>query len=447
MKLQRFLPFIIFSALILSCKENNVQKRNDGTVSCTFCDKVEYNEHFTRERLRLNLTLCGDTGTQSAFLSGMVREGEWSGNPSSLIDKFGYGQYFYEIFDDGNLVFSKGFSSLFEEWRTTEQARNVPMSSNQSVWMPFPKQKVHFVLYERIRETGRFASILEFDIDPEDRHIMPAEDYGFNVTTLQYRGDISHKVDIVLAGEGYTSSQMGKLRSDARRMTEYLFSMEPYASRRDDFNVWLVESISREEGTDIPQEGIWRNTVMDSMFDTFYIDRYLTVMNQTKIADAVSGAPADAIIVLVNTAKYGGAGIYGSYAMTSVDNQRSLPVIIHEFGHAFAGLADEYYDSEVAYEDYYPLDIEPWEPNLTTNIDFDSKWPDMIEEGTPVPTPNDSSFLNVVGMFEGGGYMTYGCYRPYFDCRMQTNTAPGFCPVCQRAISRMIDYYTISTND
>ena len=248
-------------------------------------------------------------------------------------------------------------------------------------------------------------------------------------------------VFLVLAGEGYGYGEIGKLRADAQRMTDYIFGMEPYSSRRNDFNIWLVESVSRDSGADIPQDGIWRNTLMDSMFDTFYIDRYLTVMDHTKIASVVSGAPVDAVIVLVNDSKYGGAGMYGSYAMTTTDNKRSLPVIIHEFGHSFAGLADEYYDSETAYQDFYPLDIEPWEPNITTNVRFEDKWADMIEDGTPIPTPNDSSWMGTTGMFEGAGYMTYGCYRPYYDCRMITNTAPAFCPVCQRAINRMIDYY------
>lgn len=435
----KLLTAVFVLVALASC--NIKETEGDGTASSTFDGTVEYEGHFTGERLRLDLALCGDRNSQSAFLKEMHREEQWAGSPTSLIDRFGYGQYFFELFEEGDLIYSKGFSTLFEEWRTTEQAGNVPMSGSQSIWMPFPKNKVHFVLYERIRVTGRFEPLLEFDIDPSDRHIIPSRDNGFSVRSLQYRGDIGGKVDLVFAGEGYTDTEMPKLRSDAVRMAGYIFSMEPYASRRDDFNIWLVESVSTDSGADIPQDGIWKNTVMDSMFDTFYIDRYLTVMDHTKIADVVSGAPVDAIIVLVNTNKYGGAGMYGSYAMATTDNPRSMPVVIHEFGHSFAGLADEYYDSEVAYEEYYPLDIEPWEPNVTTNVDFASKWKDMVEEGTPLPTPNDSLYADTVGMFEGGGYMTYGCYRPYYDCRMKTNTAKGFCPVCQQAINRMIDYY------
>lgn len=438
MKISRM---ILLAALVAVTACRPGKSAGDGTVSSLFEGEVDYTAHFTGERLRIDLILAGDSSRQSAYLKEMHREGEWAGSPNSLIDKFGYGNYFLELFENKELIYSKGFSTLFDEWTTTEQAVTTPMATGQSLWMPFPKNKVHLVVYQRVRKTGKFAAMLEIDIDPADRHIIPGCDNDFNIKALQYKGDIADKVDLVLAGEGYGYGEIGKLRADAQRMTDYIFGMEPYSSRRNDFNIWLVESVSRDSGADIPQDGIWRNTLMDSMFDTFYIDRYLTVMDHTKIASVVSGAPVDAVIVLVNDSKYGGAGMYGSYAMTTTDNKRSLPVIIHEFGHSFAGLADEYYDSETAYQDFYPLDIEPWEPNITTNVSFADKWADMIEEGTPVPTPNDSSWMGTVGMFEGAGYMTYGCYRPYYDCRMITNTAPAFCPVCQRAINRMIDYY------
>ena len=427
--------------LTVACRNVNVQSAGDGTASSVFEGQVDYTAHFSGERLRVDLILAGDCSHQAAYLKEMHREEEWAGSPNALIDKFGYGNYFFELFENEELIYSKGFSTLFDEWTTTEQAKTTPMATGQSLWMPFPRNRVHLVVYQRVRASGRFSVMLEIDIDPEDRHIIPGCDNGFNIKALQYKGDIAHKVDLVLAGEGYTYDEIGKLRSDALRMTDYIFGMEPYSERRNDFNIWLVESVSTDSGADIPQDGVWRNTLMGSMFDTFYIDRYLTVMDHTKIASVVAGAPVDAVIVLVNDSKYGGAGMYGSYAMTTTDNKRSLPVIIHEFGHSFAGLADEYYDSETAYEDFYPLDIEPWEPNITTNVRFEDKWADMIEGGTPIPTPNDSSWMGTTGMFEGAGYMTYGCYRPFYDCRMITNTAPAFCPVCQRAINRMIDYY------
>ena len=399
----------------------------DGTASSTCTQIPSYDEYFTAERLRLDLVLAGDRTHQYAFLDGLVKEKEWAGSPSSLIDTFGYGQYFFEAFVGDKLVYSKGFSTLFEEWRTTPQADEVAMAANQSLWMPFPKQKVHCVLYQRFRSTGLFEKFFEFDADPADTHIAPGGN-GFRVTALQYKGEPAHKVDLVFCGEGYTAEQTGKLRADATRMMEYLFSMEPYASRRDDWNVWLVENISEDEGVDIPNWGQWRNTAMDASFDTFYEDRYLTIMNHKKIAQAVSGAAFDTIFIVANETKYGGGGIFNSYAMGTSDHELSDVVFIHEFGHSFAGLGDEYYDSSVAYEDYYPAGVEPWEPNITNQTDFDSKWADMMGE-------------DGVGLFEGAGYMAKGCWRPYEECRMLNNTAPGFCPVCRRAINRMIDFY------
>ncbi|MCQ2144424.1 MAG: IgA Peptidase M64 [Bacteroidales bacterium] len=448
MKLRHIILAVVAIMTVAACHRNNGQEVavapvvGDGTVSSLSPADPDYDTYFAKERLRIDLVLAGNRTEQYAYLEELHKEASWSGSPNSLIDRSGYGQYFYEAFVGETLVFSKGFSTLFEEWRTTPQADEVSMAANQTVWMPFPKQKVHFVLYQRVRATGMLEKFFEFDINPEDTHIIPGPDNNYNVVALQYKGESSHKVDLVFAGEGYTEKQMPKLRQDARRMMEYLFSLEPYKSRRDDFNVWLVQSISKDPGVDIPNWGQWRNTAMDSMFDTFYEDRYLTIQNHKKIASVVSGANFDTIMIIANETKYGGGGIYGSYAMGTSDNELSDIVFVHEFGHSFAALGDEYYTSAVAYEDYYPAGVEPWEPNITNQTDFNAKWADMVAEGTPLPTPDEPEYDNVVGLFEGAGYMAKGCWRPYRECRMLNNTAPGFCPVCQRAISRMIDYYT-----
>lgn len=412
----------------------------DGTVTSICTEDVDYDTYFTPDRLRINMVFAGNSEKQEFFLSDIYKECAWAGSPNSLIDKLGYGQYFFEVFSGDKLIFSRGFSTLFEEWRTTDQARHVDMAANQCVWMPCPKEKVTVVFYYRIRKTGLFEKAASFEIDPNDTHIIPGPVNDYNVVPLQVKGDMAHKVDLVFSGEAYTKDQMGKLNKDANKFMEYLFSMEPYKSHRDDFNVWLIESVSEEGGVDKPQFGEWRNTAFNSGFDTFYEDRYLTIQDHRKIGDVYSGAPFDAIFVIANETKYGGGGIFYSYAMGTADNELSNEVFIHEFGHSFAGLGDEYYKSPVAYEGYYPLDVEPWEPNITTLVDFESKWADMVDESTPVPTTD--STLNVVGLYEGAGYMAKDIYRPFWECRMINNTAPAFCPVCQRAISRMIEYYT-----
>ena len=418
-------------ALVCSCHERRQgsDEENNPREISEYEGCEAYDEYFTPERLRVDITLVGNATEQRAYVNRMFREKQWSGSPASLINEFGYGEYIYKVFSGDKIVFSSGFCTLFDEWRTTEQAKTTDMSMGHALWMPFPKDSVHVSVCQRIRQTGGYESILEFDVDPTDRHIAPCEN-GYNVTCLHYSGESAHKVDLVFAGEGYSEDEKGKLRTDARRMMNYLFSMEPYSARKDDFNIWLVESLSVDSGVDIPQEGIWRSTVMDSGYDTFYEDRYLTIWDQTKIADVLSGTAFDAVYVIANDEKYGGGGIYNSYALGSSDHKYSLEVFIHEFGHSFAGLGDEYFDSSDPYgDDYYPAGIEPWEPNITNQTDFESKWADMMD-------------IPGVGLYEGAGYMTKGCWRPVDDCRMKTNTAEGFCPVCQRAINRMIDFYT-----
>lgn len=444
-------PFIAAAALLAaSCsgqRDSSARmETSSGEVSvgegAGIIQQPDYDTYFTGERLRLDFTLAGNDKSQSAYLDGLHKECEWAGPRNSVVEPFDYGQYNVSAYADGKIVYSKGFSTLFEEWRATAEASKVSRAASQCIWMPFPKQKMHIVLSQRIRTTGKMESMLEFDVNPEDRHIIPGPENRYRIVPLQINGDACGKVDIVIAAEAYTSSQMAKFRKDAQTLIDYFFSMEPYASRREDFNVWLVESPSQDGGADIPQDGIWRSTVMDSGFDTFYEDRYLTVWNHKKIASAVSGAAFDSIIVLVNETKYGGSGIFNSFAMATSDNRYSGQVFIHEFGHSFAGLGDEYYDSSTAYENYYPEGVEPWEPNITTMVEFKSKWADMIPEGVPVPTPSDSLYAGTIGAFEGAGYVAKGCWRPYLECRMLNNTAPGFCPVCQRAINKMIDYYT-----
>lgn len=418
----------ILAALVLVCSCNEDRKGHDVPMD-EGSKPVATEDIFTRERLRIDLTLAGNADVQQAYVTHMFREKEWSGSPAQNIDESGFGNYRYEVFSGDTLVFSRGFCTLFEEWRTTGQAKTISMSMGHSIWMPFPEDSVHVVLYQRIRQTGQLEPMLEFDVDPEDRHIAPRGN-GLRTTCLQYSGESTHKVDLVFAGEGYSSTEMGKLRSDARSMMAYLFSMEPYSGRIDDFNVWLVESPSTDSGVDIPQDGIWKSTVMDSGYDTFYEDRYLTIWDQTRIADVLAETAFDAVFVIANDGKYGGGGIYNSYALGSSDHELSKQVFIHEFGHSFAGLGDEYFDSSNPYaDDYYPAGIEPWEPNITNRTDFASKWEDMMD-------------VEGVGLHEGAGYMTKGCWRPCDNCRMRTNRAEGFCPVCQRAINKMIDFYT-----
>lgn len=402
-----------------------------------------YDKYFTQERLRLDMVFAGDASSQKIFLESMHKESYWSGSGKNLIDPFQYGEYHYKVVDmNGNTLFSKGFNSLFQEWRTTAEAKECAKAFPASYWIPFPKERVKVVFSERVKESGEFREIASFPVDPADKLISCESENYFKVDTVLYNGPSSGKVDLVFIADGYTADEMDKFRRDVQRFKDYLFILEPYRSRIGDFNIWAVESVSKESGPDIPQNGIWRNTALSSNFYTFRIDRYLTAPNQSIVAKAASNAQCDALYVIVNTDKYGGGGIFNFYGLSMSDHKFSAEVFVHEFGHSFAGLGDEYYSSEVAYEEFYNLKTEPWEPNITTNVNFESKWKDMIDPKTPVPTPNDVAYKDVVGLFEGGGYMSKGIFRPHLDCRMKTNTAGGFCPVCVRAINKMIDYYT-----
>ena len=415
------------------------------TVSCSAqgnSGQGGYNDHFTQDRLRIDLMFVGNSKTQNVYLDGLHFEKEWSGTREHLLPDFDYGEYTIDVYAaDGTKIFSQGFCSLFAEWRTTPEASRVNKSYNNSLRIPFPKKKVKVVISERIKKSGQLSELSSFEIDPKDSSINRDKENNFEVAKVLYNGPSENKVDLVFVAEGYTAGEMEKYRSDVNKFIGYLFDIEPYTSRKNDFNIWAVESISIDSGTDIPHQNIWKNTVADSHFNTFFIERYLTLPDHKKLSQLVSNAPCDAIYVIVNTDKYGGGGIYNYYGLGMSDNKYEAEVLVHEFGHSFAGLGDEYYDSHVAYEDMYDMSVEPWEPNLTTLADFSSKWASMVKEGTPIPTPNEETYKGVVGAFEGGGYSAKGIYRPYLDCRMKSNTAEGFCPVCNAAIQRMIDYY------
>ncbi|OFX21772.1 MAG: hypothetical protein A2041_13940 [Bacteroidetes bacterium GWA2_31_9b] len=274
-------------------------------------------------------------------------------------------------------------------------------------------------------------------IQPDNYFINP-EIKNIPYKKLIDNGDPANKVDLVFLAEGYTINEMEKFESDAQRMVSYLFSQEPYKLFSNKFNVWIVNSPSENSGTDIPGANIYMNTAMNSNFYTFDSERYLTTNDVKSVRDIAGIVPYDEICILVNSNKYGGGGVYNHYAITTVDHILSEKVFIHEFGHSFAGLGDEYYNSSTSYNDFYNLAIEPWQPNLTTMVNFDSKWKSMIDKNTPIPTPRKSEFNSILGVYEGGGYLDKGIYSPMMDCRMKSNEANGFCPVCSKAILDMI---------
>jgi hypothetical protein len=302
-----------------------------------------------------------------------------------------------------------------------------------------PKDTVDITVELRNNRREVVASMTHV-VNPKDILIRHIGEHKTPYETMLQAADTAHCINIAFVAEGYTSEEMPIYIEDVKRSIDALFSHEPFKSRKEVFNIIAVEPASEESGTSVPRKGIWKRTPLESHFDTFYNNRYLTTLHLKKLHDVLAGLPYEHIIVLVNTEVYGGGGILNSYNLSAAHHAKTLPVVVHEFGHSFAGLADEY-----AYENepipMYPADIEPWEPNITTLKDFHGKWEQMIGKKTPVPTPEDKKYADAVGVYEGAGYSLNGVYRPMQDCRMRTNENPTFCPVCQKAINDLIDFY------
>lgn len=401
-----------------------------------------YAQAFTDSTLRIDYLLGGTSDTAEVFIQQMKKEPHYGGSRTNLVDLDNYGTYRYRLFDSqsGKLIFSRGFCPLFQEWQTTDEARKVKRSFYQVAILPFPAIQVNFTI-DRKTKDGHYQQLISLDINPHDYFLVNELTPPVDFEEVIKNGNPENKVDLVFLPEGYKQQEMGKFMGDVVRMADILFAAEPFASHKSDFNVYAVKVPSVESGTDIPGERIYRNTVFNSTFYTFDVSRYLTTTDMRSIHDAASVVPFDHVIILVNSERYGGGGFYNFLTVSTVDNNLTPQVLVHEFGHAFGGLADEYYTSDVAYEEFYNLSVEPWEPNITTMVGFDSKWKDLLDRNTPVPTPREEKFKHALGVFEGGGYAAHGIYSPMMDCRMKSNVAEGFCPVCQKAIVKAIDWH------
>jgi hypothetical protein len=401
-----------------------------------------FDKYFTDKVLRFDFMFAGNSQKTVVYPVGMKEEPFWAGSNNNLIDPFNSGNFKYEVFDDaGNtLIYSKGFCTLYQEWQTTAEAKNMDRSFYEVATMPFPRNKVRFVLSMRERN-GSFSKLYETKIDPADYFIRKEKPVNAGITKIYDAGDPHTCVDLAFIAEGYKADEMGKFKEDVKKMADTLFAEAPFSDYKDKFNIWAVEAVSQDSGTDIPGEKIYANTALNSSFYTFDLDRYLTTQDIKAVNDYAAVVPHDNIIVLINSNRYGGGGVYNYYSGMTTGHPLSPKVFIHEFGHGFAGLADEYYSSSVAYDEFYPLNAEPWEPNITTMVNFESKWEKMIGKETPVPTPSEEKYKNVTGLFEGAGYSAKGIFRSEMDCRMKSNGPKGYCSVCRNAIKEMIEFY------
>ncbi len=406
---------------------------------------IDFDTYFSDATLRLDYTFAGDASRQEIYVDELSRLPRWWGRRHRLDEEAAAGDGSIIVRDhaSGKVIYRHTFSSLFQEWLSTAEAKTVRKSMENVFLVPMPRQAVDVTVELRDARHNRIAQ-LTHGVDPAD--ILIARRGERDVTpyvTLQQAADTLHCIHIAYVAEGYTSAEMPQFLQHCHEAMEALFKHEPFATMRDRFNIVAVQSASHDSGVSDPGAGIWLNTALDSHFDTFYSKRYLTTLHLKQLHNVLAGVPYEHIIILANTEHYGGGGIYNSYNLTYTRGDRFRPVVVHEFGHSFAGLADEYpYGDD---DPRYFADVEPWEANLTTLKDFSTKWADMIDPSTPCPTPDSSDSTQItrrVGLFEGGGYLSKGVYRPVQDCRMRTNEVPEFCPVCQRAIARLIDFYT-----
>ncbi len=404
--------------------------------------QINFNNFFTGKTLRMDYYHTGNKDSEIISFNRLIEEGPWSGSKNNLIDNLNFGNYFLKVFDDSTnqLIYSRGFSDLYQEWQTTEEAKTITRTMEGSVVMPFPKVKVKVEIDRRDKQNN-FVKKFEYVVDPKNYFIIEEKIAPYPDFKVHYSGDSSDKLDIVFIPEGYTKDEMEKFHKDCERFAGYLFEYSPFKENENKINIWGVEAPSEESGTDIPGKHVWKNTLLDSRFYTFDSERYLMTTNYFKVKNIAANAPYDQIYILVNSSKYGGGSVYDFYSMTTVDNKASKQVFVHEFGHGLAGLADEY-GSDDTYQDMYPPNVEPWEANLTTLVNFESKWKNLVEPGTPIPTPNEDKYKNKIGVFEGGGYVAKGVYRPTFNSIMNSFSSNEFNEVCKNALQKIINFYS-----
>lgn len=416
----------------------NIQTFLTHVIPCILClfmsttvNAQDFNTAFSDSTLRIDYIFSGNANQQHIAVDQLNVMPRWYGKKQRLAElpMEGNGQITVRNHHTKRTLYRNSFSTLFQEWLTYDEAKHTSRAFENVFLVPMPKDTVDITvtLNNNRRET---MTQLTHTVAPSDiliKHIGERNHTPFE--TLQTAQDTSRCIHIAFLAEGYRSNEMDTFLKDAAEATEALFAHEPFKAMRNRFNIIAVKAPSADTGTSEPSKGVWKNTALHSHFDTFYSNRYLTTLRLKTIHDCLAGLPYEHIIILVNTHQYGGGGILNSYNLSMTHHPSFKPVVVHEFGHSFAGLADEYaYDFEEI--PMYPPDVEPWEQNITTKVKFSDKWQDMMEK---VPS---------VGLIEGAAYSLKGIFRASHDCRMRTNDTPEFCPVCQRAIQRVIDFYT-----
>ena len=447
----------------------------------------QFDHDFTGDTMRLDFYHTGDASQEYISLDRTLIEGPWPGSRTSLIDQSNLGKYFFEVvdLDTNRTIYSQGFSSIYGEWETTAEAkRGIIKTLPEGMRFPEPRRPVQI----RLRKRGpdqTFQEIWSTRIDPTSRFVARPATGSHNILLLTENGPPSKQVDLLLLGDGYTLKEKREFERDAKRFMKELFSVEPFDSRRDDFTIRAIFVPSATSGISRPRAEVFHNSPLGTSYNSLDSERYILSLEDRKWRDIAASAPYDFLVILVNDQQYGGGGIYRLYATAAASSDFSSYLFVHELGHSFAALADEYYTSDVAYEDFIPAEIEPWEPNITSLLDPGSlKWLELVQEGTPIPTPwekekfeaasrsfeekrrklraesaseetleqlfqeqrthftqmlSTQEYSTAVGAFEGASYKAKGLFRPEISCIMFSRSEKGFCRVCRQAIDRAID--------
>lgn len=412
---------------------------------------ADFSSNFSDSTLRVDYIFAGGPNGPQIYIDSSCKQAGWAGRKGNLKEVPAKGNGTIMVLDPntGDTLYINSFSTLFQEWIVTPEASTEARSFENSFLLPLPKRDADIFVELRNNRQQPVATMKHrYRSDDELVGIVGRNPLPHHVIFGDESADAQDVIDIAFLAEGYTNAELDTFLNRAAIITKEIFSYEPFASNKEKFRVVAVETPSPDSGVSIPLKNEWRDTAFGSHFSTFYSARYLTVPRVKKMHQALEGIPYEHILVLVNTPQYGGGGIFNSYQVASADNEYTLPVAVHEFGHSFAGLADEYFYAGEE-DDSYIAEIEPWESNITTLKDFQTKWADKIGAGTPVPTPWDKEKKatinpeeNIIGVYEGAGYKTHGVYRPFITCRMKDNFYPQFCEVCQDAITQIIDFYT-----
>ena len=412
----------------------------------------EFYKSFSDSTLRVDYVFGGDANESHIFLLGQSKQKGWAGRHSRLkeLPLKGNGNIIVTEPESGDTLYINGFSTLFQEWLNYPELLTSPQGFENSFIVPLPKKEADINIVIRDNKENEIARSTH-RYRPDDVLVKKINHAPLPYRYIHKGKDPERSIDLAILAEGYTENEMDSFLASATEISNEILSYEPFASRKDKFNIVAVMTPSEESGVSIPKKDIWVDTRYGSHFSTFYSDRYLTSPKVIKMHQDLEGIPYEYILMIVNTDEYGGGGIFNNYQIAAAHNQFTLPVSVHEFGHSFGGLADEYNYQDIE-DATYDYNVEPWEPNITTMVDFKSKWKDMVTPGTPIPTPVEEkpleyySKLNVnempIGAYEGAGYKKFGIFRPSETCRMRDNYFPEFCKVCEKSLLETIDFYT-----